>query len=439
MWQPEPGWQQLPGGSGPSTYGVWLAVESGRELVVKRLSAPAPHDPAELRDPRHFAYWRRAADVALAGVTRDTPGLRDLPLVRVEEDDDGVTLVHLRVADDGQPGLCSWLAALGRFAGAELARPALAGPRPAAREAAPGRARWRLADPGPDHGGRRRRPPLDASRELPRARVDALPQVAQHGDPVPANLPGRDGDDVLADRLGARWARARWAPTSGYFALVRPRGLRAPRSTPTWPGCRRASRRGEEVALGARVTAVYTVAHPGRMGPGPGRRRRGRAGREVPPPQRGAVPPGAAAPVPADRGPAAGADAGQGHRQGCPTAQVSQASSVAALVAGLEPLHPRRRRAVGPLLLGSTWPCVFCWIRSSPTALAASMASWMSCVGELGDQHLPSASSVGGVRGPHAGVAVGLQLEPDRVAAGALLGLTWPMVPSRFWMWWPYS
>ena len=63
MWSPEPGWQPLPGGAGPSTYGVWLATEGGRRSVVKRLVPPGPGEPTELLDPGHFAYWRREADV----------------------------------------------------------------------------------------------------------------------------------------------------------------------------------------------------------------------------------------------------------------------------------------------------------------------------------------------------------------------------------------
>ena len=71
MWQPEPGWHPLPGGSGTSTVGVWRTVLGGRPVVVKRLAAPDRARPGELGDPRHFAYWRRAADVVTAGVGLD--------------------------------------------------------------------------------------------------------------------------------------------------------------------------------------------------------------------------------------------------------------------------------------------------------------------------------------------------------------------------------
>ena len=76
MWQPEPGWLLVPGGTGTSTVGVWRTVLDERPVVVKRLSAPSEHDPAELSDPRHFAYWRRAADVVTSDAVLTTPGLR---------------------------------------------------------------------------------------------------------------------------------------------------------------------------------------------------------------------------------------------------------------------------------------------------------------------------------------------------------------------------
>ena len=43
MWQPEPGWQQLPGGTSPSVYGVWLALEGDREVIAKRLPVSYTH------------------------------------------------------------------------------------------------------------------------------------------------------------------------------------------------------------------------------------------------------------------------------------------------------------------------------------------------------------------------------------------------------------
>ena len=119
MWQPEPGWHPLPGGNGTSTVGVWRTVLGGRPVVIKRLSAPAAQDPAELSDPRHFAYWRRAADVVTARLALASPGLRAPTLTSVEEDVDGITLVQDWVEDAANSGLFS-AHALGRFAAADL-------------------------------------------------------------------------------------------------------------------------------------------------------------------------------------------------------------------------------------------------------------------------------------------------------------------------------
>ena len=117
-WQPEPGWQRLPG-AGPATLGVWAATIGGRDGRRQAAARPDPHDAPGVRNPHDVNYWRRAADVALSGVVADAPGLREAPVVRVEEDDDGMTLVHERVETQDAPGL--WLAAcLGRFAAAEL-------------------------------------------------------------------------------------------------------------------------------------------------------------------------------------------------------------------------------------------------------------------------------------------------------------------------------
>ena len=65
MWQPEPGWLALPGGSSASTVGVWRTVLGDQPVVVKRLGAPLEDDPAELTHPRHFAWWRRSDRRAL--------------------------------------------------------------------------------------------------------------------------------------------------------------------------------------------------------------------------------------------------------------------------------------------------------------------------------------------------------------------------------------
>ena len=256
MWQPEPGWHPLPGGTGTSTVGVWRTVLGGRPVVVKRLARPGPHDPAELSDPRHFAYWRRAADVVTAQVPLDaTPGLRAPRLTSVEEDEEGITLVQDWVEDAANSGLfCA--VSLGRFAGAEIGRLAWLARgqlrdrvvRVERRGGWPTLARTTVADVA-DHLWQRRGVLLDE--------LDALPQVVQHGDPAPKNLPGREGEDVLAIDWGSLGtgpvggdlglyllgAREEFEPLLDAYLLGLPDGV--------------ATR--EQAAHGARVTAVLTA------------------------------------------------------------------------------------------------------------------------------------------------------------------------------------
>ena len=100
-----------------------------------------------------------------------------------------------------------------------------------------------------DHLWQRRETMLDA--------LDGLTQVPQHGDPVPANLPGREADEVVAIDWGMLGhgpvgadlgyyllsAREEFEPLLDAYLMGLPDGL--------------ASR--DEVTLGARITAVYTV------------------------------------------------------------------------------------------------------------------------------------------------------------------------------------
>ena len=98
-----------------------------------------------------------------------------------------------------------------------------------------------------DHLWRHRTGHLDA--------LDAAPQVLQHGDPTPANLRGRDGDDVVAidwSSLGTGavghdlglWALATREDFEPLLAAYVD-GLADPALA-------------EFAAAGARVTAVYT-------------------------------------------------------------------------------------------------------------------------------------------------------------------------------------
>jgi hypothetical protein len=255
MWQPESGWYPLRGGAGPSTVGVWRTVLGGRPVVVKRLARPSQHDPAELSDRSHFAYWRRAADVVTAGLVLDTPGLRAPSLTAVEEDDEGITLTQDWVEDAANSGLFA-AHGLGRFASADLgaatwlSRSILRDRLSRVDRAGGWRtlARTTVADVA-DHLWRRREDLL--------AELDALPQVAQHGDAVPANLPGRNGDDVIA----IDWATLGHGPVGGdlgYYVLSA-REEFEPLLDAYLLGLPKEIASREEAALGARVTAVFTA------------------------------------------------------------------------------------------------------------------------------------------------------------------------------------
>jgi hypothetical protein len=237
-----------------STVGVWRASIADRAVVIKRLAAPAHYDPPELSDPRHFAYWRREADVVSYRLLEGAPGMAMTP-TEVHEDAEGITLISDWVEDAANAGLFV-VHALGRFAGADLAH-----------------VRWLARHQLRDRIGRVERrggwPTLErttvaeVAHELWRRRgvhldeLDALPQVAQHGDPTPANLPGRAGDLLVAldwaclgfGAAGADLglyllpAREEFEPLLDAYMLGLPAGL--------------ATR--EQVTRAAQITAVYTA------------------------------------------------------------------------------------------------------------------------------------------------------------------------------------
>ncbi len=254
MWQPEPDWVALPGGTGTSTVGVWRTALGGRPVVVKRLAAPVPGDPAALGEPGHVAYWRREADVLSTALTAGTPGLRSAP-ASVEEDGEGITIVRDWVEGAASSGLFLALS-LGRFAGSDLPHP---------RFLAASLLRDRLERTARTGGWPtlERTAVADVALHLWNARermltlLDALPQVPQHGDPTALNLPGRQDDDVVAIDWGTLGhgpvggdlgylslsAREEFEPLLDAYLLGLP------------DGC--ADR--EQVEQGARVVAVYTA------------------------------------------------------------------------------------------------------------------------------------------------------------------------------------
>lgn len=255
MWQAEPGWHPMPGGTGTSTLGVWRTVVSGRPYVVKRIVAPGEHDPAELRDRHHPSYWKRAALVASSGIVESTPGLRSTTLTDVVEDDEGITLTQEWVEDAANSGLFS-ARALGRFGGADLgdvrwlARGHLR-ERVLRTERRGGwrvLARTTVADVA-DHLWQRRGDLLD--------RLEALPQVPVHGDSSPANLPGRAYDDVL----GIDWATLGLGPVGADLAhlVLQSREGFEPMLDAYLLGLPDGLATRDEVVLGVRVTAVFTA------------------------------------------------------------------------------------------------------------------------------------------------------------------------------------
>lgn len=253
MWQPEPDWVALPGGSGTSTLGVWRTALGGRPVVVKRLAAPQPGSPAELADPANAGYWRREADVLLTGLTASTRGLRASP-ASVEEDAEGITIVADWVEDAASSGLFLALA-LGRFAGVDLPRPRFLATRLLRDRMArverrggwPTLARTTVADVA-DHLWHHRGRMLDM--------IDGLPQVPQHGDPTAANLPGREGDDAVA----IDWGTLGTGPVGGdvgYLSLSAREDLE-PLLDAYLLGLGTEVAERDQVLLGARVVAVYT-------------------------------------------------------------------------------------------------------------------------------------------------------------------------------------
>jgi hypothetical protein len=254
MWEPEPEWHPLPGGTGTSTVGVWRTAIGEQPVVVKRLARPAPHDPVELSEPTHFAYWRREADVLSTGIVSNTEGLR-APDASVEEDPEGITITREWVEDAATSGLFVAMA-LARFAGSLTARPRFLArhqlrdrlARTELRGGWPTLARTPVADVA-DQLWRRRDVMLD--------RVEALPQVPQHGDPAPTNLPGREHGSVVA----IDWAMlgiGHVGSDLGLYALTAREEL-APLVEAYLMGLEPGLAAEEDVVTGARITAVYTA------------------------------------------------------------------------------------------------------------------------------------------------------------------------------------
>ncbi|WP_310963572.1 phosphotransferase family protein [Nocardioides terrisoli] len=255
MWQPEPDWEQIPGGGGACTVGVWRTRAEGRTWVVKRVRAPAPGDDPELSDPGRPAYWHREAEVAQA--LRASTGLVPPAVRRLEEDPDGFTLWTEAFPRDVLPALFV-ARALGRFA--ETTVPSEVSAVRSLLHERFGRAEARGGWPT------LRRTPVAAltdtvwgARAALLTRFEGLPVVPAHGDVVPANLLTRQGDDVIT----VDWGLLGLAPAGadlGYFALSCRDGF----DVLLEGYCTALAEVGvpvdvEDVAFAARLVAVHTV------------------------------------------------------------------------------------------------------------------------------------------------------------------------------------
>ena len=216
MWEPEPGWTPLRPGGGASTVGLWRSEVDGRAAVIKRLGRPGDDEPRVLSDPVHAGYWRREAEVALEPDVVDGPGLVAPAYLRVDDDDEGVTIWSEEVVAEPPPAL-QVARGLGRFAAAERGDVPWAARRTLtdrlamaeARGGWPTLARTTLADVT-EHLWSRRRHWLEEYAAAPRGRL--------HGDAVPANFPATRGEDVVA----VDWQGFGIGPVGtdlGYYAL----------------------------------------------------------------------------------------------------------------------------------------------------------------------------------------------------------------------------
>jgi hypothetical protein len=253
MWEPDPAWRPLPAAGGPSTQGIWLAERAGERWVVKRLTAPDPHERA-LADPSHVGYWRREAEVAASPGVVAGPGLVPTEFGPVEEDDDGVTVWSRE--EVGEPPTGLFVArALGRFAAAEHEVPTWASRRLLADRLA-------MAE---DRGGWRtlaRTTLADVADRLWSRRAHWLARCAEgpmgrlHGDAVPANFLAQRDEDVVA----VDWQCFGTGPVGadvGYYALSSREDFDV--LLDAFLGGVGSDADREAVALAARVTAVYTV------------------------------------------------------------------------------------------------------------------------------------------------------------------------------------
>ena len=221
------------------TVGVWRAVSAGRPVGGQAARPRRPHgDPGELADPRHFAYWRRAADVVPHGVVAATPGPARRRADRRSRRTTRASPLIRGLGGGRRQQRAVRGARAGPVRGRRARRGPLAGPQPARGPDGAGRAPRRLADAGPDHGRRRRRPPLAAARRAARRARRAGPGAAARRPGARRTCPDATRRRRARDRLG----HARHRPGRRRPRLL-PASARARSSsrcsTPTCSGCPR--------------------------------------------------------------------------------------------------------------------------------------------------------------------------------------------------------
>ena len=226
MWEPDPAWLAVTGGTGTSTVGVWR-TERGRPCAGREAArrARARRPAGVLRAPPLRLLAARRPTSRSAASCDATPGLRATPT----DVGRGRRGHHAdqRVGRGRRPQRAVRRARA--WAGSPA--PSSAGTRwlavgPAARPDAPGGAARRLADPGPDDGRRRRRPPLVAARDAAARARRAAPGAAARRPAPRRTCPGATGDDVVA----IDWSTLGHGPVGRRPRAVpaeRPRGRRA--------------------------------------------------------------------------------------------------------------------------------------------------------------------------------------------------------------------
>jgi aminoglycoside phosphotransferase (APT) family kinase protein len=145
---------------------------------------------------------------------------------------------------------------MGRFAGADLGRHAWTAvdqlrdrmTRVECRGGWPTLARTTVADVADR---------LWSRRETLLRELDALPRVPQHGDPAASNLPGRDGDDVVA----IDWSTLGHGPVGADLGIFLQNAREAPEPLldAYLMGLPDGLASVEEATLGMRVSAAYTA------------------------------------------------------------------------------------------------------------------------------------------------------------------------------------